>query len=312
MSRKRQSASSSKSVQVLVAKYGLWGVITTAILGLVGAGLTAYMGYLGIQIQAEARIKAAETAEAKNTAAAATLASTPTFPPTLAETAEATNMAVAPLPRSWPSPTRALEVAQVLLAETADKQRLEITIYNPSERSFLVTRVALSGEWYAPPCCCEPYYYIEISAEAQSHVESDSGTKLVFMTAQGRVSESTEYQYPASGYIKRSYCSPGFLNAWMFGLAIDTSFLLPRQEYSTFHVTVPRYLEVTAVSRDGALETYSGTPVGTPAVAAIEELSVEPLLEPNIFAASTAFSVNITVQVDGMPTELAWSKKTPP
>lgn len=58
----RDSDNTSK-VEVLVAKYGLVGVVVTAILGLIGVVIAAYFGYLGQQTQVQAPIAATQTAE---------------------------------------------------------------------------------------------------------------------------------------------------------------------------------------------------------------------------------------------------------
>ncbi len=55
----------TSKVEVLVAKYGLAGVVVTAILGLIGVVIVAYFGYLGQQTQVQAPIAATQTAESK-------------------------------------------------------------------------------------------------------------------------------------------------------------------------------------------------------------------------------------------------------
>ncbi len=54
-------------VEVLVAKYGLFGTLVVAIFGLLSAGITAYFGYMGIRAQIEAPILATQTAVARLT-----------------------------------------------------------------------------------------------------------------------------------------------------------------------------------------------------------------------------------------------------
>lgn len=68
MSKKSSSSNNLKGkspIEVLVAKYGFWGTITTALLSLAGVILAAYFGYEGIKAQFEIPIHATQTAEAK-------------------------------------------------------------------------------------------------------------------------------------------------------------------------------------------------------------------------------------------------------
>lgn len=74
------------SLAVLIAKYGLIGTVTAALIGVIGVGFTAYFGYLGIRTQIEEPIKATQTAEAAQAQIEvpinATLTQTPTAAPT--------------------------------------------------------------------------------------------------------------------------------------------------------------------------------------------------------------------------------------
>ena len=80
------------SIDILIAKYGLAGIIASAFLGLVGVSLTAYFSYLAIKTQVEAPIRATQTAEASLklvptstvTSPLANPTSTATLPPILA------------------------------------------------------------------------------------------------------------------------------------------------------------------------------------------------------------------------------------
>jgi len=69
MSRKKKSNSNSTTpkskVDILVAKYGLFGVIIAAMIGTVGVIVAAYFGYLGIQTQIKVPINATQTVEAR-------------------------------------------------------------------------------------------------------------------------------------------------------------------------------------------------------------------------------------------------------
>ena len=56
---------SQSPVEILVAKMGLGGTIIASVIGLIGVGITAYFGYLGVQTQIKAPIEATQTAEAK-------------------------------------------------------------------------------------------------------------------------------------------------------------------------------------------------------------------------------------------------------
>jgi hypothetical protein len=62
---RRRSQASKSPVEVIVAKYGLFGTVITALLGLIGVSLAAYISYLGIRAQIEAPLHATQTAEAR-------------------------------------------------------------------------------------------------------------------------------------------------------------------------------------------------------------------------------------------------------
>lgn len=87
MSKNRQRSSSGSPgkspIDVLIAKYGLAGILITSLLSVLGVGLTAYFGYLGIRIQIEGPIKATQAAETRNTQVAlatiSLLANTPLY-----------------------------------------------------------------------------------------------------------------------------------------------------------------------------------------------------------------------------------------
>jgi hypothetical protein len=94
MSKNRQRSPSNSSgkdrkspIDILIAKYGLTGTIVSALLGLVGVGLTAYFGYLGSRTQVEAPIRATQTAQASTA-----LVQTATVTNTLANTASTVTM----------------------------------------------------------------------------------------------------------------------------------------------------------------------------------------------------------------------------
>ena len=81
MSKKasRSSDKNTKSpVEVLIARYGLFSTVVTALLAAIGVGLTAYFGYLGIREQTETPINATQTTQARMTAVILSL--TPTAP----------------------------------------------------------------------------------------------------------------------------------------------------------------------------------------------------------------------------------------
>lgn len=86
--RQQKKKSPSKSdktkspVEVLVAKYGLFGTVAVAIIGLLGTCITAYFGYMGIRAQVESPILATQTAESKMVTPNSTVAFSVTATPT--------------------------------------------------------------------------------------------------------------------------------------------------------------------------------------------------------------------------------------
>lgn len=77
-----QENDASSPVQIMVAKYGLAAAVITGIFGLIGAGLVAYFGYVGDQMQVRIPIDATTTAESRSgTQTPVSVASTATYPP---------------------------------------------------------------------------------------------------------------------------------------------------------------------------------------------------------------------------------------
>lgn len=70
---------SKSPIELIVAKYGLFGTIATGFLSVIGVVLTAYFGYLGIKLQAESRIVAEKTAEAQKNNLSPITTPTPTI-----------------------------------------------------------------------------------------------------------------------------------------------------------------------------------------------------------------------------------------
>jgi hypothetical protein len=66
--KKNRTKSKKNTIELVVAKYGLLSTILVSVLGLLGTGITAYFGYLGIQAQIESPLNATRTAESRVTA----------------------------------------------------------------------------------------------------------------------------------------------------------------------------------------------------------------------------------------------------
>lgn len=119
--------------QVLVAKIGFRGTLIAGLLGLVGIGITAYFGYLGIQMQIKIPIEATQTAEAKATLVANS--DTPTVASTNTSTLEPTDtpaLTATPSATSTPEPTQTPTITAVpILAEA-------LLIPNNDEAGFVL------------------------------------------------------------------------------------------------------------------------------------------------------------------------------
>lgn len=112
----------SSQIDVLVAKYGLAGVIGAALLGLIGVTLTAFLGYQGIM----APIRATMTAEAAHETAIAAMPSPSTT------SSPRPTASPQPTPSSTPTPTHTPEPSTL---ETLSEQTEGLWLLSGSEFS---------------------------------------------------------------------------------------------------------------------------------------------------------------------------------
>lgn len=132
-------------IEVLIANVGLRSTIIASLIGLVGVGLTAYFGYLGIQAQIKVPLEATQTTEAKSTISALSVM------PTLLATTVPTTLATIAL--NSPTPTFTVDAATF----SSNAECPEPKIYSSSDNldnemiSILGTKFFMGDKDIAPP-----------------------------------------------------------------------------------------------------------------------------------------------------------------
>lgn len=105
---KGNSAKRKSNIEILVAQYGLYGVIIAAVIGACGVVAAAFLGYLGIRAQISVPMNASQTAEAR-------FLLTPSPSQTLTPTSTSTSTSI-PLP----TPTQRIAVVTPAVLDSSD------------------------------------------------------------------------------------------------------------------------------------------------------------------------------------------------
>ncbi|CAG0973601.1 hypothetical protein ANAEL_01318 [Anaerolineales bacterium] len=147
---------------------------------------------------------------------------------------------VALIGSATPPPTIApiLGISQVLMSESDNYYRLEVTVENPFEQDVLVEGITFSSMDKLIACYpgTEPPTYMFSDIFIITHVNGDT---VAFTGAVTELNDE-EFQYTVVGE-RRDSCDLSSLT-----LRFNTSFVLPAKSYSQFYLLFPYIMEMHA------------------------------------------------------------------
>ncbi len=241
MSKKKSQPSTKNTkspIEILIAKYGLWGTIITAIVGLVGVGISGYLTYAGIRLQVEAPIIATQTAQSDQltwvSSSAPAYTSTPARTPILEDTITA-------------SP---LDILSLLVGQSDTDYRFDLTIRNTdSESDRLISHIDIKAVQMDFSCDSHPEWYRISDTLIVQQISNST------FSAQGHVTNNlnTSFEYPVRGMFEIGGCGER-----SFILGFDTSMLVPRGSTAQFYIQLPRELKIIIEETDSGSQAHSG------------------------------------------------------
>lgn len=179
------------------------------------------------------------------------LSQTPTTTPTFTPSIKITSTLDSATNTTQTLDISSLSISKVILLAKSDPQnRLEVTIYNPSERDILATSITIeqsySRNYSGNPCSPSPLY--ELSQVL--YLRPSPGGKSIF---EGKVTPPDEafggYSFPFKGE-KLENCSGGRST-----LSFDVSLIVSKSSYTKFYIDIPSELIFTNTNGLGETET---------------------------------------------------------